>query len=399
MVTPAFSQERLKLVPLMASSGVLAWLSITIPVLVNDKLRCEAPLVWWVAAVLHAVLYLIVIRAAYRPRTRLHLASAAMIPVAMVAVATWPADGLSPVFVVVNLATMGFVFAPRWVVAALVLQCGWMLVWMSRQELGIEWPLVYIAVCCFAALMVEVAVREQRAHDVAIVAIEELERANTELENANASLQRSNDQLARAQQQLAEQSRDEERLRIARDVHDTLGHRLAALALNLEVASHLVAAEPAAPHVQQSRDLAKEVLGDVRSVVARLREPRRTIEESIRRVADRIPEPDVVVEVEPGLDDEPVEVRDAVLEVVGEGLSNAVQHAAASRITISVRRDEGRGIVAEVLDDGQGAAEVIPARGLAGVMQRLGTVGGSVEWHSEPQGGMRLTAVIPKEHS
>ena len=66
-------------------------------------------------------------------------------------------------------------------------------------------------------------------------------------------------------------SRTEERLRIARDLHDLLGHHLTALSLNLEVASHLAAGE-AKESIEKSQAITKQLLSDVRAVVSRLRE-------------------------------------------------------------------------------------------------------------------------------
>ena len=65
-------------------------------------------------------------------------------------------------------------------------------------------------------------------------------------------------------------SRTTERLRIARDLHDLLGHHLTALSLNLEVASHLATGE-ANEQIEKSKAITKLLLGDVRDVVSRLR--------------------------------------------------------------------------------------------------------------------------------
>ncbi|HET8897818.1 MAG TPA: histidine kinase dimerization/phosphoacceptor domain-containing protein, partial [Rhodanobacteraceae bacterium] len=70
---------------------------------------------------------------------------------------------------------------------------------------------------------------------------------------------------------LAESSRIAERMRIARDLHDLMGHHLTALSLNLEVASHLVD-ERAARHVAVAQSTAKRLLSDVREVVSELRQ-------------------------------------------------------------------------------------------------------------------------------
>src|SRR4030095_15871945 len=84
---------------------------------------------------------------------------------------------------------------------------------------------------------------------------------------------------------LAESSRVEERLRISRDLHDTLGHHLTALSLQLDVASRLTEGK-AADHVRQAHAIAKLLLSDVRNVVSELRGSARVdITQAIRSLA------------------------------------------------------------------------------------------------------------------
>jgi hypothetical protein len=91
--------------------------------------------------------------------------------------------------------------------------------------------------------------------------------------------------LQAAQARLADSSRTEERLRISRDLHDTLGHHLTALSLQLEVASR-VTEGTAADHIRQAHAITRLLLSDVRDVVSALREPKRVdIAQAIRELA------------------------------------------------------------------------------------------------------------------
>jgi len=123
----------------------------------------------------------------------------------------------------------------------------------------------------FAVLMVETSLRERRLHE---------------------ELAETNEELARAQGRLAESSRVAERLRISRDLHDLVGHQLSALAVNLEVASHL-ATGPAGESVARSRTIAKDLLHDVRQVVGQLREARAELRDALQDMADAVPSPQV----------------------------------------------------------------------------------------------------------
>ena len=99
---------------------------------------------------------------------------------------------------------------------------------------------------------------------------------------ARQALAAVNAELLSTRALLAETSRVEERLRISRDLHDTLGHHLTALSLQLDVASRL-SEEPAADHIRQAHAIARLLLSDVRDVVSRLRESRQPdLAQSIR---------------------------------------------------------------------------------------------------------------------
>ena len=94
-------------------------------------------------------------------------------------------------------------------------------------------------------------------------------------EQAAVALARTNRDLRSAQAVVAANVRDEERLRISRELHDAWGHELTALGLQLEIASHVAEPKRVNDHVMQAKGLARELLARVRSVVATLRESER----------------------------------------------------------------------------------------------------------------------------
>ncbi len=363
------SPSRIPLLPMLVATGLLGWLGLVVPVLARTQLRHTAPVIWWVAVVGFLACYLVAAPGTDRPRTALRRSAAIALPVlAVVAVSAWSADGVSPVLFTITMGTAGFVLGPRIVMLLLVIQSVVLLLVMPRQGLGLEWPAVYIAVNCFAALMIEIAVRESHSRQA-------VQQTAVELRHANLLL--------------ARRSRDEERVRIARDLHDTLGHQLTALTLNLEVASHLVQG-PAAPHVEQSRELAKGILADIRAVVSEMRD-RLGLAEELRRLAERIPEPLVEIEVDPALEGATGEVADVVIWIAQEGLTNAVRHAGARLVHLEVRQERGW-IVMHVRDDGAGAADLSIGNGLRGMSERVDAAGGTLQWETRPGQGFHLTA-------
>ena len=218
--------------------------------------------------------------------------------------------------------------------------------------------IVYFGFQLFAFLMVIASQRESAARQAA--------------ERAQAALHR-------AQAQLAARSRDEERLRISRDLHDTLGHQLTALALNLEVLAH-TADEASAAQARNCRDLAKDVLTQVREVVGQLREPRP--EDLAARLADLVPtlpRPRLDLQVDPQLGRLDPTAVDAVARLVQEALTNSARHSRATVLSVRVLRDAD-GITVEARDDGAGSDVIVPGNGLRGMAERFAALGGTAGW-------------------
>ena len=176
---------------------------------------------------------------------------------------------------------------------------------------------------------------------------------------------------------LAERSRTEERLRIARDLHDSIGHQVTALTLDLEVASHL-AQGPITEHVARSKALAREILAEMRGVVSAMRDESVNLPGELSRLAASIPSLPVELDLGPGLEDVPAPVAMVAGRLVQEALTNAVRHAGASRAEVTVHRD-GDDLLVAVRDDGQGSDAVSPGNGLTGMVERVAAVGGSLD--------------------
>ncbi|WP_426309006.1 sensor histidine kinase [Cellulosimicrobium sp. E-16] len=190
-----------------------------------------------------------------------------------------------------------------------------------------------------------------------------------------------------------ESTRSEERLRIARELHDVLGHQLTVLALELETASHQDG-ERAREHVVRAKDVARELLGDVRATVGELRRHAPSLEESLGSLVERVTVPRVRVAVD---DDVTVDEEQTVVlvRVVQEALTNAIRHAEATVLDVTVTAEEGRvRLVAQ--DDGWGAARVEPGNGLRGIEERVRAAGGTVRL--DGRSGFRVEVELVPEH-
>ena len=212
------------------------------------------------------------------------------------------------------------------------------------------------------------------------VAREQAEQANREL---------------RALQDLMQQaSRKDERTRIARDIHDLVGHHLTALSLHLQVASRTVAPEQRPP-IDQCLSIARLLLSDVREAVSDMREfgsldLQRALNELIAPLQDKI---SVTIDCEGDLSELSLLQATTILRCVQESLTNSIRHGKASELRIKISRKASQ-LVTEITDNGT-AGEFQPGNGLTGIKERVAELNGSTEFNASPR-GFHTLLMIPE---
>ena len=211
--------------------------------------------------------------------------------------------------------------------------------------------------------------------------------------NARLQLAQSHAQLQATQMLLGETVRASERMRIARDLHDSIGHHLTALNLHLDLA--LRQAAGAAPDsLRTSRQLAQGLLAEVRGVVGAERGERRIdIEAALRLLCAGIPSPAIALTIGARVGDCSPATAHALFCCVQEAVTNAVRHAQASHLAIDIGHD-GEGIAASIRDDGRGSAQ-LEGNGLAGMRERVAELGGTLHADSAPGQGFYLAFTLP----
>jgi signal transduction histidine kinase len=198
---------------------------------------------------------------------------------------------------------------------------------------------------------------------------------------------------ARLQASLAAQSRLAERLRIARELHDALGHHLTALALNLEVAAHQTSGD-AHDNVRMAQSLARLLLGDVRDLVHSMKEDEAVdLEAGLHRLVAVVPTPEVHVDVAPGCGAPDPRFSHALLRCAQEFVTNSIRHAGARNVWIEIRENAGA-LELTARDDGRGAPELRAGDGLSGMRERLAELGGTLDVESAGEGFL-LRATVP----
>lgn len=212
---------------------------------------------------------------------------------------------------------------------------------------------------------------------------------------AREALTRVNAELVATRSLLTESSRASERIRIARDLHDTLGHHLTALSIQLDVASRMTPG-PAATHVRKAHAIARLLLSDVRNVVSEMRDGHAlNLAAGIRALAGGAGALRVHLDMPASIDVEDAARAQALLRCVQEIITNATRHAAAGNLWIQISSSpEGIGLLAR--DDGRGAARVVQGHGLNGMRERFEAHAGRVEFASGEGRGFEVRAFMPR---
>jgi len=342
---------------------------------------------WWVFAVGYLLCFLTMRNALDAPRQgRGWIATYVMAGAGMAATLLTSDQSLSPVFLCVTAALCGFTLSPIEVAVVVVLQWLTIGVGVLHGNVQGQWSSVFVAMVVFAALVVQSAVREVFARRL-------IDRTMAELGTAHGQLQLAHEKLAAAQAALSERSRSEERLRIATDLHDSIGHQLTALSLNLEVIAHR-APPDLIERIDLTREMAKDILGDIRAVVMRLRGPEVNVRETLETMIRGIASPQVDVHIDDAIDLCHRATRAVAFRVAQEGLTNVMRHARATeaQVGLVIHGDE---VLIEVRDNGVGSVGIAPGNGLHGMRERVESIGGRVEWSSSPDAGFLVSARLP----
>lgn len=332
---------------------------------------------WWVCYAVFVVVLLLM--HGFLPTPRALSQNVLLLTFAALAIGLallFPRQTWMAVLFVLTTAMAAFSWRPRAVAALVVIQtaavvamgvlAGWSLV---DVLMGV---LAFGNMQVFGALVVFTARSEAEARHDLTVALAEL-RSTTALLDLT--------------------SREAERLRISRELHDLTGHDLTALSLELEVAAHLTASTDAGHHVVRARTIAKDLLTSVRAAVSRIREETPSLDDAVRHVTGDTPGLDVLVEVEE-VASLGAEQTIAIVRGVQEAITNALRHAQADHLWVRVGGDEQE-VCVSIHDDGVGAATITPGNGLRGMRERFEALGGTLEARSHSAGGFAIRGRFP----
>jgi two-component system sensor histidine kinase DesK len=203
-----------------------------------------------------------------------------------------------------------------------------------------------------------------------------------------------NARLRLTQQEVERLARSTERERIARDLHDLLGHTLSVIAVKSELARKLAERDgsQAAGHIAEVEQVAREALTQVREAVSGMRSAELSAELANARLSLLSAGIALDVRCDPLPPLEPAQ-ENALGMALREAVTNVIRHAGARRVDIDLVR-EGRLLRLDVQDDGRGVAGA-PGNGLTGMRERLEGLGGGVRLDAAPGAGTRLRVLLP----
>jgi len=375
-------------IELLRFAGLFAWLCATVPLLLMpvwhvEPLGTEQYLAWWILHLVFGFTYWNQVKA-LPVRTSLphRVLTVSVLTVSALGVSMVAETSLGGILLLIVAGllpwTLPVGMALAWLVGQYVLLA---LVLQTIPDIDLTDATLtgglFLGVSLWAFMAGWVALRQHAARD-------ELRKLNSELWATQALL--------------ADNTRIAERVRIARELHDLVGHHLTALTLNLEVATHLVEGK-ALEHVQQAHSLAKLLLADVREVVSEMRlDDKVDLAAALRTLASGTPEPRIHLDLpsELALTD-PLRAQ-VLLRCTQELITNSVRHAQADNLWISLKHDQ-QGLALTGRDDGRGSREVEAGNGLNGMAERLAQLGGKLQIETEPGAGFTLRAWMPLEEA
>jgi signal transduction histidine kinase len=197
----------------------------------------------------------------------------------------------------------------------------------------------------------------------------------------------------------------EERLRIARELHDVLAHNITTINVQSGVALHLIDQQPeqARSALQAINEASADALREVRSALSALRgdgeQPPRAptagldgLDELVSRTSAAGVE--VSLDVQGDRRPLPASVDLAAFRIVQESLTNVVRHADATAASVRLTYGDGE-LTLQIDDDGRGGAAADGGSGIAGMRERAAALGGRLDAGPGPRGGFRVSAHLP----
>ncbi len=217
--------------------------------------------------------------------------------------------------------------------------------------------------------------------------------------------ERRADEAERTREEIALRRADEERLHIARELHDSLTHQISVIKVQAEAAVHVARkrGEPVPEALLAIRDAGREAVRDLRATLEALRDDGGSASPGLHQVPDLVRRARTTglaatLTIQGNRTAVPVAVDRTGYRIVQEALTNAARHAAATTASVRIAY-RPHSVVIQVDDDGTATPESapVPGVGLRGMRERVTAVGGRLRAEARSTGGFTVHAELPVE--
>ncbi|APB80766.1 two-component sensor histidine kinase [Bacillus amyloliquefaciens] len=223
----------------------------------------------------------------------------------------------------------------------------------------------------------------------------------SKVELLNRELKTANDTLKEYSDRIEELAVTKERTRIAQELHDSLGHYLAALKMNLEFAGKTAGHEPdkVKQIIHKAHDLTKESILKLRQAVTLLQGSLsgRAFEQELRDIFSHFQEAGGIrfeLETDAAIEAEQPDVKHCLYQSVQETITNAIKHGHASYVSVRIQKNRNM-ILAHIHNNGSACGTIIKSNGLKGIEKRAAALGGEAVFSSGKETGFDVKIRIP----
>lgn len=297
--------------------------------------------------------------------------------------------GLGPAFLLCILVLdTSLAFRP---IASGILSAAALAVLLAAQQPGLEAAILESALFVSIYLLANALKGEKELGKSMEETISALRINEKRLADANRRMQEYGGELEEA-------ARIRERGRILKGIHDTLGHALTAITVQLSAALEVAGGEaPAAmEHVRSAREQARGGLASVRQTIHTLDDSGETFAERLKQAAEAA-EKDMQIRILPIIESDielTAEGRQILLSCLKEGLTNGVRHGGATAFVLKVEA-AGDAVHLYLEDNGHGCASFAKGYGLTAMAEAVEQCGGTFEASGMPEGGFYLNITLP----
>ncbi|MGB8955528.1 MAG: sensor histidine kinase, partial [Tumebacillaceae bacterium] len=230
----------------------------------------------------------------------------------------------------------------------------------------------------------------------------QIQRLYQELDESHQALREAHDQLSGYARQVEALTATRERNQIAREIHDTVGHTMTALLVQLQAGRKLQDRDPEKSRetLLRCEDLARSALQEVRLSVRAIRDedgPEASLIDALRKLLSDFSEMSDMaahlhVQGHPGVIGQAL--QPALYRIVQESLTNAKRHGSAGNASVTLTCTDQK-VTLEIGDDGIGSGEIAPGFGLINMRERVEEQGGTIQFASEAGRGFCVSVTFP----